>query len=111
MLSVSLTAAKAHLSELVERATGGDSVRITRRGKPVAQITAIKRPRKRIDLAALRAMTDAMPIPARNFPRLRSPDARRGPLLTLDLRCVCACRAVAKQAQTGAIGEVSEMLS
>ena len=62
MLSVSLTAAKAHLSELVERATGGDSVRITCRGKPVTQITAIKRPRKRIDLAALRAMTDAMPF-------------------------------------------------
>ena len=62
MLSVSLTNAKAHLSELVARAAGGDPVRITRRGKPVAQITAIKRPRKRIDLASLRAMTDAMPI-------------------------------------------------
>jgi prevent-host-death family protein len=61
MRSVSLTAAKAHLSELVERAESGDTVRITRRGKPVAQITAIKRPRKRIDLAALRAMTDATP--------------------------------------------------
>jgi prevent-host-death family protein len=62
MLSVNLAAAKAHLSELVERAAAGDPVRITRRGKPVAQITAIKTPRKRIDIAALRAMTDAMPI-------------------------------------------------
>jgi len=36
-------------------------VRITRRGKPVAQITAVQTPRRRIDLSALRAMTDMMP--------------------------------------------------
>jgi prevent-host-death family protein len=64
MRSVSLTTAQAHLSELVERAAAGDPVRITRRGKPVARITAIKTPRKRIDVAALRAMTDAMPLQA-----------------------------------------------
>ena len=29
---------------------------------PVAQITAVEMPRKRIDLSALRAMTDAMPL-------------------------------------------------
>jgi prevent-host-death family protein len=38
--SVSLAGAKAHLGELVERAAGGGAVHITRRGKPVAQITA-----------------------------------------------------------------------
>jgi prevent-host-death family protein len=64
MLRVNLAAAKARLSELVERAAAGDPVCITRRGKPVAQITAIKTPRKRIDIAALRAMTDAMPLQA-----------------------------------------------
>jgi antitoxin (DNA-binding transcriptional repressor) of toxin-antitoxin stability system len=31
-----------------------------RRGKPVAQITAVATPRKRIDRSDLRAMTDAM---------------------------------------------------
>lgn len=62
MRSVNLADAKAHLSELVERAASGDPVRITRRGKSVAQITAIETPRKRIDLAALRALTDAMPL-------------------------------------------------
>jgi antitoxin (DNA-binding transcriptional repressor) of toxin-antitoxin stability system len=36
-------------------------VQITRRGKPVAQLTAIETLRKRVDIAALRAMTDAMP--------------------------------------------------
>lgn len=62
MKSVNLADAKAHLSELVERAASGDPVRIMRRGKPVAQITAVARPRTRIDPAQLRAMTDAMPL-------------------------------------------------
>jgi prevent-host-death family protein len=59
---VSLAHAKAHLSELVERAAAGEPVCITRRGKPVAQITAVASPRKSINLAALRALTDAMPM-------------------------------------------------
>jgi prevent-host-death family protein len=72
MGSVNLADAKAHLSELVERAAAGDPVCITRRGKPVAQITAAETPRKRIDLSALRALTDAMPLQresARNLVR------------------------------------------
>ena len=40
MITVSLANAKARLSELVERAAAGGAVCITRRGKPVAQITA-----------------------------------------------------------------------
>jgi prevent-host-death family protein len=62
MRQVSLAQAKAHLSELVERAAAGEPVCITRRGKPIAQISAVAIPRKRIDVAALRAMTDAMPM-------------------------------------------------
>ena len=64
MIRVSLADAKAHLSELVERAAAGEAVCITRRGKAVAQIKAVDAPRKRIDVAALRAMTDAMPVQA-----------------------------------------------
>ena len=64
MGSVSIADAKAHLSELVERASGGETVQITRRGKPVAQIVAAKAPRKRIDIAALRAMVEKMPMQA-----------------------------------------------
>jgi prevent-host-death family protein len=60
--NVNLADAKAHLSKLVEWAAAGDTVRITRRGKPVAQITAVQTPRKRIDLSALRALTDMMPV-------------------------------------------------
>ena len=62
MRRVNLADAKAHLSELVERAAAGEAVCITRRGKAVAQITAVDTPRKRIDPMALRAMTDAMPM-------------------------------------------------
>lgn len=61
MVSFNLAEAKARLSELVERAAAGDTVRIVRRGKPVAQITAIEEPRKPVDLKALRALTNAMP--------------------------------------------------
>ncbi len=61
MRDVKLADAKVHLSELVERAAAGDLVRITRRGKPVAQIGPVERPRKPIDRVALRALTDAMP--------------------------------------------------
>ena len=69
---VSLADAKAHLSELVERAAGGEAVCITRRGKVVAQIIGVDMPRRPIDAGALRAMTDAMPKqsePARDFIR------------------------------------------
>lgn len=72
MGNVNLAEAKAHLSELVERAAAGDTVRIVRRGKPVAQITAVDTPRKPINHKILRALTDAMPAQnesARTFMR------------------------------------------
>jgi prevent-host-death family protein len=72
MITVSLANAKARLSELVERAAAGEAVCITRRGKPVAQITAVDTPRKCIDMASLQATTDAMPMQtetARDFIR------------------------------------------
>jgi len=61
MDSVSLAEAKARLSELVARAAEGESVQITRRGKPVAQITPIERPRKPIDIEMLRSVRKKMP--------------------------------------------------
>lgn len=61
MSAISLADAKAHLSELVDRVEAGDSIDITRRGKPVARLTAVARPRRRIDAAALAALTAAMP--------------------------------------------------
>ncbi|MDR3534769.1 MAG: type II toxin-antitoxin system prevent-host-death family antitoxin [Rhodopila sp.] len=58
---VNLAEAKAHLSELVTRAEAGESVQISRRGKPVVQLSSLAQPRKPIQLAALRAVTDTMP--------------------------------------------------
>ena len=62
MADISLTDAKAHLSNLVDRALGGETVRITRRGKPVVQIELLDRQPAPIVLASLRALTDAMPL-------------------------------------------------
>ncbi len=58
---VNLADAKAHLSRLVEQVEAGDSIDITRRGKPVARLTAVNKPRKPIDASLLRAVTDAIP--------------------------------------------------
>jgi prevent-host-death family protein len=62
MTTISLAEAKAKLSELVERAASGETVCITRRGKPIAQITAATRPHEPIDAATLKAMTDTMTL-------------------------------------------------
>ncbi|MER8390156.1 MULTISPECIES: type II toxin-antitoxin system prevent-host-death family antitoxin [unclassified Mesorhizobium] len=64
MDAVNLADAKAHLSELVDRVEAGDSIDITRRGKPVARLTAVARPRKRIDAVLLQSLTATMPLQA-----------------------------------------------
>ena len=61
MNSINLADAKAHLSELVERAAAGEAVGITRRGKSVAQLVSADIPRKPVSLGALQAVTAAMP--------------------------------------------------
>jgi prevent-host-death family protein len=61
MTKVNLAEAKARLSELVDRALAGESVCIMRRGKPVAQITAIAGARRPVDVGALRALTEGLP--------------------------------------------------
>ena len=66
MDAINLADAKAHLSELVDRVEAGDSIDITRRGKPVARLTAVARPRKRIDAALLQSLTATMPPQAQS---------------------------------------------
>lgn len=58
---ISLADAKARLSELIDRVEAGDTVDITRRGKPVARLTAVSAPRKAVDAALLRSVTATMP--------------------------------------------------
>jgi len=61
MAHVNLAEAKALLSELVARAEAGESRQISRRGKPVALLSGLTPPRKPLDVAAMRALTDSMP--------------------------------------------------
>ncbi|TIP29113.1 MAG: type II toxin-antitoxin system Phd/YefM family antitoxin [Mesorhizobium sp.] len=61
MSVINLADAKAHLSELVDRVEAGDTIDITRRGKPVARLTAVARPRRRIDATLLQSLTATMP--------------------------------------------------
>ncbi len=62
MTDVTLADAKAHLSELVNQVAQGDAVVITRRGKPVARLGPVAQRRQPVDLNALRALTDSMPM-------------------------------------------------
>jgi len=61
MDAINLADAKTHLSELLDRVEAGDSIDITRRGKPVARLSAVMKPRKPVDAAALKGLTAAMP--------------------------------------------------
>ncbi|MEW9836401.1 type II toxin-antitoxin system Phd/YefM family antitoxin [Mesorhizobium marinum] len=64
MNAINLAEAKAHLSELIDRVEAGDSIDITRRGKPVARLTAVARPRKPINVALLQSLTATLrPLP------------------------------------------------
>lgn len=76
---VSLAEAKAHLSELTDKAAQGETVIITKRGKPVAQMSTPDKPRRPIDLAALQRLTADQPMqaqPADEFVRAVRDQAR-----------------------------------
>lgn len=59
--TVSLADAKARLSELAELAAAGETVVITRHGKPVVRMTRPESPRKPVDLKQLQQLTASMP--------------------------------------------------
>jgi prevent-host-death family protein len=62
MEAYNLAEAKAHLSELVDRAESGETVEITRRGKPAAKLTPATPVKKAIDIDALRALHAKLPF-------------------------------------------------
>lgn len=59
--TVSLADAKARLSELAELAAAGESVVITKRGKPVVRLSRVSAIRRPVDLGTLQALTARMP--------------------------------------------------
>jgi prevent-host-death family protein len=72
MAGTNLAEAKAHLSELVDRAIAGEPQIIMRRGKPVARIVAIEEKRKPLDVDVMRAFTDGQPITSEVVIRMRN---------------------------------------
>lgn len=62
MVAVKLSDGKARLSELVDQVEAGETVTITRRGKPVATLSGIQTPRKPIDIEALHALRARTPF-------------------------------------------------
>ena len=64
MDTINLADAKAHLSELIDRVEAGATIDITRRGKPVARLTAVARRRKPLliwsDRCGMPTATDAL---------------------------------------------------
>ena len=61
MLTINLAQAKARLSEILDRVEAGQEVIITRRGKAVAQVSAINGPRKPLPLEELAAFRATLP--------------------------------------------------
>lgn len=79
MDSYSLAEAKTHLSALIERVDAGETVEITRRGKPIANIVPATRKLKKVDVEALRRLTARLPYQeqsAGDFIREMRDDAR-----------------------------------
>lgn len=78
MVSVSVADAKARLSELLDRVEAGETVSITRRGKPAARLVADIPPKQRIDIDALRRVAAMMPYQEESagdfFARVRASD-------------------------------------
>jgi antitoxin (DNA-binding transcriptional repressor) of toxin-antitoxin stability system len=66
MVTMTLVEAKAHLSELLDKVESGEEVVITRHGRPVAQMSALARPKR-----PLRSLTSFRA----KMPRLRKPSA------------------------------------
>jgi prevent-host-death family protein len=61
MGTFSVAEAKAHMSELLDRAAKGEKVVITRRGEPIVQLAPVRPARPGIDFARLQALRAAMP--------------------------------------------------
>ncbi len=61
MTTVNLADAKARLSELVELAAAGERIVITKRGKPVLELSRPQVVPRRVELRELRAFSKRMP--------------------------------------------------
>ena len=58
--SVSVAEAKAHLSELLKAVEAGETISITRRGRPVASLAPVRREARPVDIAWVQDATAGM---------------------------------------------------
>ncbi|WP_404828065.1 type II toxin-antitoxin system Phd/YefM family antitoxin [Spiribacter roseus] len=65
--SITLSKARAHIHELADRAERGESVTITRHGRPVVRLVPVEVERRPINADRLRALTDQMPMAEEEF--------------------------------------------
>ncbi|MBD0415432.1 type II toxin-antitoxin system Phd/YefM family antitoxin [Oryzicola mucosus] len=63
MTRFNLAEAKSHLSELINRVENGETVQIMKRGKPVAELVPIRKPRKPIDKDFFKSETQHIKVP------------------------------------------------
>jgi prevent-host-death family protein len=61
MTTCTVAEAKAHLSELLARVEGGEELLITRRGRPVANLSPVRPIKRPPDWQAIRAFRESMP--------------------------------------------------
>ncbi len=62
MTTCTVAEAKAHLSELLARVESGEELVITRRGRPVANLTPVRPVKRPPDWQAIRAFRESMPV-------------------------------------------------
>ena len=61
MSTCTVAEAKAHLSELLARVESGEELVITRRGRPVAQLSPVRPVKRPPDWQSIRAFRESMP--------------------------------------------------
>jgi prevent-host-death family protein len=66
MESLNIAEGQARFSELVTRAESGETVEITRGGRPVCKLVPIESPRQPIDWEAIRAFAATLPYDPTN---------------------------------------------
>ncbi|MCV0397513.1 MAG: type II toxin-antitoxin system prevent-host-death family antitoxin [Rhizobiaceae bacterium] len=66
MSEVSVAEAKAHLSAILARVEAGETVTVTRRGRPVATISSVEPRRRPLDFKGLRRLRESMPMSDRS---------------------------------------------
>ncbi len=79
MNSYSLADAKARLSELIDKVAAGETIEITRRGKPAARLVPPVRRLKKVDVERLERLAERLPMQkegAGEFIRRMRDDAR-----------------------------------